>query len=266
MIEAIGLIAAVLIGGLLGLLGGGGSILALPVLTMVLGVSPKPAIVASLFVVALASIVGGVRSLRKGEVDLRRGALFAIGSVPGAVAGGTIGSHIDETLQLVLFAVVMVSTAVAMLTSGSRESMKRTVSDTTGTGQIVGGIVAGLMVGGLTGIVGAGGGFLIVPVLTLLFAVPMHRAIGTSMLVIAINSGAGLVGYLGDGATMAAVGGSSVGRMSLVSFIALFATAMTTGVVLTMPLRTRLDSGMLRKLFASFLVVIGGAMLIVYLP
>src|SRR5690606_18603942 len=115
MIEIIGLVAALLIGGVLGLLGGGGSILAMPAFTYLLGIETKAAIIGSLVVVGVASLVGGMAGLRRGDVDIRRGAMFVIGSLPGAFVGAMAGRVLDDTIQMILFSLVMISAAIAML-------------------------------------------------------------------------------------------------------------------------------------------------------
>lgn len=261
MIVALGFVAALLIGGILGLLGGGGSILATPAFVYLLGVSTKSSIVSSLVVVAVSSLVGGLGGIRRGEVDLRRAALFIAGSIPGSFAGGLLGGGLDDTLQMGLLAGVILITAVAMIRRARRHDDAAAAAPSgSGDGsraRMIGGIAIGVGVGLLTGVVGAGGGFLIVPALTLFFGMTMSRAIGTSMIVIAINSMAGLIGYVTDREIMARIASESVGPLSLPLFLVLFTIVMTSGVMVASSMRHRIDGTTLRKLFAYFLIIVG---------
>ena len=212
---ALGVALALLVGVSLGLLGGGGSILTVPILLYVIGMEPHEAIAASLFVVGTTSLMGTWGHARADNVAWREGLLFSVGGMSGAFAGGKLGSMIPGVVLLLLFAVMMLVTAVAMLRG------RRGEENVKGTPRPFPLLFAeGLVVGGFTGMVGAGGGFLVVPALVLLTRLPVKRAIGTSLLVIALKSYAGLLGYLGDVAfpwrialmvTAAAVCGSIVG-------------------------------------------------------
>jgi uncharacterized protein len=207
------LILALLVGVTLGLLGGGGSILAVPLLVYVAGLDAKAAIATSLLVVGVTSAAGAVSHARAGRVRWRTGAVFGVAGMAGAYGGGRAAEFVPGTVLLVAFAVMMVVTAVAML-RGRREVAPGRHEDGLPVGHIV---VHGLVVGAVTGLVGAGGGFLVVPALVLLGGVPMATAVGTSLLVIALKSGAGLLGYLASTTidwrlagfvTLAAVAGS----------------------------------------------------------
>lgn len=195
----IGLLLAVVMGLALGLLGGGGSVLAVPILVYALGFSAKQAVAASLAVVGLTSLFGAAGHWRKGHVKLRVALVFG----PIAAAGAYLGAHLAVLLsgaaQLSLFAVMMLVAALFMLRNGA--------SGKDGGGSISDGSVGRLLlrfalpgtgVGILTGLVGVGGGFLAVPALVLLGGIPMEAAVGTSLLVIAMNSFAGFAGYLGE--------------------------------------------------------------------
>src|SRR5699024_9163280 len=191
---------AVLVGLSLGLLGGGGSILVVPLLTYIGGLDPKEAIATSLFVVGATSLVSLLGHARKGNVQWRTGLIFGAAGMVGAFLGGLAGGYIPGTILMVAFAIMMIATAGAMIRG-------RKARD-------------GLAVGAATGLVGAGGGFLVVPALVLLAGLPMTAAVGTSLLVIAMKSFGGLGGYLTSvsldwplvaAVTAAAIAGSFVG-------------------------------------------------------
>lgn len=260
MSELLGLAVALLIGAVLGLLGGGGSILATPAFAYVLGVEPQASIIASLVVVGVSSLIGGINNMRRRQVDLRSAALFVAGSIPGAFAGGTIGRLLDDRVQMILFAVVMIATAIAMLVRSPEPDVEPGDSHearSASARQIAVSISIGAIVGMLTGIVGAGGGFLIVPAFTLLFGIPIRRAIATSMVVIAINSFAGLAGYLSDPEIIVSLTAMNVGAMSFPLYVGLFTVMTTAGVLVAVRFRSRVSAVTLRRLFASFLIVLG---------
>lgn len=183
-------LAATFIGLAVGLLGGGGSILTTPLLIYVMGFEPKTAIIASLVVVAATSAAALIPYARSGSVRWRTGLIFGGAGMIGAFAGGQLGSRMPGSLLLAAFAVMMAATAVAMLRgrreipmpSNSNRSVVRIIAD-------------GLVVGLITGLVGAGGGFLVVPALILLGGLQIHVAIGTSLLVVTMKSIAGFLGY-----------------------------------------------------------------------
>lgn len=210
------LLLAVLIGVSLGLLGGGGSILTVPILLYVAGLDAKEAIAASLFVVGVTSAVSVVAHARQGRVRWRTGLVFGAAAMGGAFAGGLIGGYVPGTVLLVAFGLMMLATAIAMLRGRRGPAAAPQVREL----PVLKVLVEGLVVGLVTGMVGAGGGFLVVPALVLLGGLPMSVAVGTSLLVIAMKSFAGLAGYLTTvqldwplvlGVTAAAVAGSFVG-------------------------------------------------------
>jgi uncharacterized protein len=188
---------SVFIGGAVGLLGGGGSILTTPLLVYVLDFTPKEAITASLFIVGVTSLFGLINHARGGRVQWRTGLIFGGAGMTGAFIGGQVGSHLPGALLLGAFSVMMGVTAVAMLRG------RRTVEGSHHKGLPVFRIILdGLVVGLVTGLVGAGGGFLVVPALALLGGLPMPIAVATSLLVVAMKSFAGFAGYalqFGDG-------------------------------------------------------------------
>lgn len=206
LLWVIGSFLAVCIGISLGLLGGGGSILAVPVLIYVMGVPTKSAIAMSLLIVGSVSLVGAIPHWHSGNINFKNAFVFGtttmLGAFLGAKAASTI-SFITGAVQLVLFAGLMLVAAVLIIRYKDRsaQQMPQSTSLSPARGnpiwcwlQIT---TSGLGVGILTGLVGVGGGFAIVPVLVLLLNTPMKEAIGTSLLVITMNSVTGFLGYLG---------------------------------------------------------------------
>jgi hypothetical protein len=189
---AIVLALAVLIGISLGLLGGGGSILTVPILTYVADVTPKAAIAASLFVVGVTSAAGVISHARAGRVRWRTGLIFGGAGMIGAYGGGHLAAYIPGNVLMVAFGLMMAATAVAML-----RKPKRLAPTHVGELPVAKVIAEGVVVGIVTGIVGAGGGFLVVPALVLLGGLSMEAAVGTSLVVISMKSFAGLAGHLG---------------------------------------------------------------------
>ncbi|WP_163376924.1 sulfite exporter TauE/SafE family protein [Dietzia sp. Alg238-R159] len=207
---------AVLVGLSLGLLGGGGSILVVPLLTYIGGLDPKEAIATSLFVVGATSLVSLFGHARKGNVQWRTGLIFGAAGMVGAFLGGLAGGYIPGTVLMVAFAIMMIATAGAMI-KGRKDRDGQSNDHHHPLWRI---LLDGLVVGAATGLVGAGGGFLVVPALVLLAGLPMTAAVGTSLLVIAMKSFAGLGGYLTSvsldwplvaAVTAAAIAGSFVG-------------------------------------------------------
>jgi uncharacterized protein len=186
---AIGL--AGVVGIALGLLGGGGSILMVPLLTYVGGVDAKQAIAISLLVVGTTSAIASIGHARAGRVRCGVGLVFGVAGMTGAYGGGLVAHFVSGRALLVGFALLMCVAAAAMLRG--RSALSHT--DRASTSRLV---ALGLAVGAVMGLVGAGGGFLLVPALVLFGAVPMPAAVGTSLVVIAMQSFAGLAGHLGD--------------------------------------------------------------------
>ncbi len=191
MTLAVTLVAAVAIGLLLGLLGGGGSILTVPVLIYLAGQDPPSAIAASLFVVAVTSAVALIPHARAGRVRWRTGLVFGAAGLAGAYAGGRLAAHVPATMLLAGFGMLLAAAAIVMI-----RSCRRPLRANPHRGRQPVLIALGVTVGLITGMVGAGGGFVIVPVLVLLVGLPMATAVGTSLLVITVQAGAGLAGHL----------------------------------------------------------------------
>ncbi|MFE9247123.1 sulfite exporter TauE/SafE family protein [Nocardiopsis sp. NPDC006938] len=241
---------AVVVGLALGLLGGGGSILMVPLLTYVAGMEPKEAIAASLFVVGVTSLVSVVAHARRGNVRWRTGLVFGAAGMAGALGGGLVGGHLPGTLLMVAFALMMVATAVTMI-RGRRTP--RDGGSEPGPLPLRRIVVDGLVVGAVTGLVGAGGGFLVVPALVLLGGLAMPVAVGTSLLVITMKSFAGLTGYL----TTVSLDWGLVAAVTAVAVVGSLLGARLTDLV---------PETVLRRGFGIFVLVMGVFVLTQELP
>jgi hypothetical protein len=239
MTMAVVLVLSVGVGVALGMLGGGGSILTVPLLVYVAGLDAKEAIATSLFVVGVTSAVGALSHARAGRVRWRTGLLFGAAGMAGAYAGGRVAEYLPGSLLLVAFGLMMLATAVAMLRG--RRAPEGTVHTELPLLHVG---LHGVVVGVVTGLVGAGGGFLVVPALVLLGGLPMGAAVGTSLVVIAMKSAAGLAGYLHS--------------VQIDWGLALAVTAAAVlGSVLGGRLVGRVDPDVLRRAFGWFVVVMG---------
>jgi len=240
---------AVGIGMAVGLLGGGGSILTTPLLIYVVGFDAKQAIAASLFVVGVTSIFGLISHARAGRVVWRIGLLFGGAGMVGAFIGGQIGARLPSALLLAAFAVMMGITAVAMIRG--RKQVQGHAHKGLPLFRI---LLDGLVVGFVTGLVGAGGGFLVVPALALLAGLPMPRAVATSLLVVAMKSFAGLAGYI-----FTFGGGSLVSLNPSTEFdwpVTLIITgAAIVGALIGSAIVGRVHPDKLRKAFGYFVLV-----------
>ena len=242
----LGFAFAGMIGLALGLLGGGGSVLTVPVLVYVLGVAAKPAIAMSLPVVGLTSLVGAGAHWRHGNVRVPTAALFGILAMGGAFVGAKLSVFLDGAAQLLLLAVVMLAAAVGMLWTRRGDRRERSEQTLPPRWSLLAPVA--VAVGVLTGLVGVGGGFLIVPALVLLARVPMHQAVGTSLLVIALNSAAGFGGY--------------IGTMNIDwAFLARFTAVTIAGALVGAAMASRVPVAALRRAFAVFLLAVGGVVL-----
>lgn len=189
---------SIVIGILLGLLGGGGSILTVPVLVYLADLSTKSAIITSLIVVAITSSIAVINYARTDRVCWITGITFGAAGMLGAFSGGRISAYIPDTILLVLFAVVMLIASTAMLKSRkiSEKTEHRQEKNFCPLDLPVSAILFdGLLVGLVTGLVGVGGGFLLVPALTILAGLPIQAAIGTSLFIIVLQSAAALAGH-----------------------------------------------------------------------
>lgn len=206
---------SVVVGLTLGLLGGGGSILMVPLLTYVAGMDAKESITTSLFVVGVTSLASLLPHARARNVRWVPGLVFAAASMIGAFLGGLASAAIPSAVLMVAFALIMLASARNMI----RGRKKGSGDGARGRSMLLY-IPVGLVVGLVTGMVGAGGGFLIVPALVLLAGLQMKHAVGTSLLVISLNSASGMLGHLNSTAidwplalliTAAAILGSLIG-------------------------------------------------------
>ncbi|MFY9221022.1 MAG: sulfite exporter TauE/SafE family protein [Blastocatellia bacterium] len=187
----IGLILSAAIGFSLGLIGGGGSIITVPVLVYVIGVSAHQAIAMSLAVVGMTSLIATFLHYKQKTVNLKIAALFGITGMMGAYFGSGLTYLFNSTSLLFIFGSVMLVISLVMLLKDQKD-----ISQNVSQNKLVKSIIAGLIVGLLTGFLGVGGGFLIVPALIFFAGLEIKNAIGTSLLIITINSLAGLIGHL----------------------------------------------------------------------
>ncbi len=239
MVLTIALLA--MVGLSLGLIGGGGSVLAVPVLVYAAHMVPKDAIAGSLLLVSLTSAWAGVRYWKKGDVRPYLVGLFSLSGIAGSALGSQWTHQVSNEFLMSSFAGIMILIGVYMIRNVSRCS-------TLVTGickpNIYISLLAGFVVGALTGFLGVGGGFMIVPVLAFLLKCSMQAAIGTSLAIISINS---LVSFFFHHTQM------TISTTDL----ALMAMAMLTGTALSSYFSNKIDSARLAKLFALLIIVTG---------
>lgn len=226
-----------LIGVTLGVLGGGGSILTVPLLAYVIGLDAKVAIASALPVVGTTSIVGALQQSAHGHVELWPALRFGAVAMVGAYAATFAAEYLSGTVQLVLLAFMMIGSAYSML-SGRSPTVDDAEHRPLQWGRMV---PIALGVGSLTGLVGAGGGFIVVPALVVLAHVSMRQAVGTSLVVIAMNCAAAFVGYIGK----VEVPWRLVAALTL---------AAVTGILLGSCAARRLAASTLRRGFGWFLI------------
>lgn len=255
--EIVGFISSVLIGVVLGLLGGGGSILCIPILVYLFGIEPVVASAYSLFIVGITSFVGAVPKYRQQLLNLRTGIIFGIPSIitifatrkwivpaiPNVVFTTESFVLSKRILILGVFALLMVLASFSMI-RGRREITSR--SDTFRTPLV---ILEGSLIGFLTGLVGAGGGFLIIPALVFLTGLKFKTAVGTSLFIIAINS---LAGFLGD------VMNYAIDWWFIISLAAL----AVCGILIGNHYSRKISGVVLRKAFGWLTLLMGGWILL----
>ncbi len=211
----LGVALALFIGLSLGMLGGGGSILTVPILLYVFHLPTRGAIATSLLVVGATSLAAIVPHARAGRVRWKTGAAFGAASMVGAYAAGRLSKHVPAALLLLAFGAMMLVTAAMMMRGRRAPAVDEGERET----PAVKVLAQGLAVGAVTGLVGAGGGFVVVPALVLLGGMPMGAAVGTSLMVIAMNSFAGFAGLLSNVSIQWNVAGAVVAAAVVGSFI-----------------------------------------------
>jgi len=255
LLHIAGYIASLIIGISLGLIGGGGSILTVPVLVYLFGVNPVLATSYSLFIVGTTSLVGVIPKHRQGLVHLKTAVIFGIPSIAAVYATRKflvplipeevfrLGSFTvtKPILLMVLFAILMVFASVSMIREKSN-GIERITGEQRFNYPLI--LLEGTLVGLLTGLVGAGGGFLIIPALVLLSKLPMKKAVGTSLLIIALKS---LIGFTGD-----------LGHYDINWELLLVVTGLAiTGIFAGNALSKKMHGDSLKKGFGWFVLVMG---------
>lgn len=250
--ELVGYVACIFIGVILGILGGGGSILSIPILIYLLHIDVIMASGYSLFIVGTTSLVGAIPKYKKHLVNLRTGFFFGLPSIvtifvtrkwivpaiPDVIYQTEYFTLTKRVLILGLFAILMILASISMI-RGSKE-----ITNDNHRFRVVLVIIEGIIIGFLTGLVGAGGGFLIIPALVLLTGLPFKTAVGTSLFIIAINS---LFGFLGD------VMNYSMDWNFLLSITAL----SVIGILIGDRISKKIPAATLRKSFGWLVLIMG---------
>jgi uncharacterized membrane protein YfcA len=254
--EIAGFVASVLMGLSLGLIGGGGSILTVPILVYLFGISPVLSTSYSLFVVGLTSLIGSYSHFRKGNLNIKTALLFGLPSIVSVYAVRkfivpiipdpvfTIGEMpiTKDLFVLLMFAVLMVLAAVSMIRKSKREVQDCEQKINYNFPLILG---EGVLVGGITGLIGAGGGFLIIPALVLFGGLCMKKAVGTSLLIIALKS---LIGFTGD---------LGSGHQLDIPFMLMFAGFATVGIIGGTLISNYISNEKLKPAFGWFVLAMG---------
>lgn len=247
--ELLGYFGALCIGLVLGLTGGGGSILTVPILVYIMLINPTTATAYSLFIVGTTSAFGAFQNYRKGLVDIKNGFLFAIPSfiavyftrrilvqlIPDTILENPF-MLTKSTFLMVVFAIIMVLAAISML------KKKKTEVATNDKISWLNLVIQTFIIGIIIGLVGAGGGFLIIPSLVLFAKLPMKKAVGTSLFIIAMNS---LIGFLGDVQNIAIDW----------KFLSAFTTLSIIGIFIGIYLNKYINEIQLKKGFAYFVLI-----------
>jgi uncharacterized membrane protein YfcA len=239
------LVLGTLIGLALGALGGGGSILTVPILVYLLHLDTHIAVAASLVIVGINALLGILLHYRAGHVRLKASLLFGIYGIVASYIGARISSLLPGAILLILFGLLMLVIALLMLRP--KEQMRPPYRSWWMT------LLGGLGVGFLTGFLGVGGGFLIVPALVLLLGMSMPDAVGSSLVVITLNSISGLLGHLNNGSLPWIL-------------IGLFTLAGLLGLLIGTRLTKILPAMRLRQIFASFVLILGIVVVTLNIP
>ncbi len=228
----------------LGLLGGGGSLLTVPALVYLVGQTPRAAVTTSLAIVGANSMIGALFHSSHRRLDWKVALVFGSAGMLVSYLSANISNHMAPELMLAAFAFLMMGIGTTLLTRQPKEAAFEYASKPL---WLV--LASGAGVGLLTGIFGVGGGFLVVPALVMLVGLPVQMAVGTSLVVIAMNSAAGFLGHVGDG--------SMDWMITLV-----FTSAGLLGTFSGMKLSQRLSSSKLQKAFAVFVIALAAFLLI----
>jgi uncharacterized membrane protein YfcA len=229
----------------LGLVGGGGSIVTVPLLVYVAGLAPREAVALSLPIVGATAAAGAALQFRAGNVDLKPALVFAVTGMAGALLGAPLTRLFPGPVLMLLFAALMIAVGVRMLKSRGEAEL-----EAPGRCEPVRCGAAGLGVGVLTGFLGVGGGFLIVPALLRFARLPMRRAVGTSLLIIAANSAAGFAAHFGE-----------LGRHGPIALA--FTASALIGLVGGTVLGRRMQPQGLKAVFAGLALVVAGYLVVV---
>jgi len=254
--EILGYVGALCIGLVLGLTGGGGSILTVPILVYLMSISPVTATAYSLFIVGTTSTFGAIQNYRKNLVDIKNGFIFAIPSfiavyltrkfivprIPEIIIESPI-LITKNTFLMLFFAVIMIFGALSVLKKKSQDTNKEEKRNLILIG------IQTFTIGIIIGLVGAGGGFLILPSLILFAKLPMRKAVGTSLFIIAMNS---LVGFIGD------VQNLEIDWVFLLTFSAISVVGIFIGMYLT----KYTNESQLKKIFAYFVLLMAAIILL----
>lgn len=254
--EILGYIGALFIGLILGLTGGGGSILTVPILVYLMSINPVTATAYSLFIVGTTSTFGAIQNYRKNLVDIKNGFIFAIPSfiavyltrkfivprIPEIIIESPI-LITKNTFLMLFFAVIMIFGALSVLKKKSQDTYNEEKRNLF----IIG--IQTFTIGIIIGLVGAGGGFLIIPSLILFAKLPMRKAVGTSLFIIAMNS---LVGFIGD------VQNLEINWTFLLTFSSISVVGIFTGIYLT----KYTNESQLKKIFAYFVLLMAAIILL----
>jgi len=253
-LEIMGYVGALFIGIVLGLIGGGGSILTVPILVYLMYLNPVTATAYSLFVVGVSALIGAIRNLQKGLIDIKTAIVFAIPAfiavystrrflvpaIPDELF--TIGSFFvtKDIAIMMFFAIIMLLASISMIRDKRKDLSKD--SEVQYNYPLI--IIEGAVVGVLTGIVGAGGGFLIIPALVLFAKLPMKKAVATSLLIIAIKS---LIGFIGD------IENLDIDWIFLLSFTSISVAGIFVGIYFS----NFIEGKKLKKGFGWFVLIMG---------
>lgn len=259
IMEILGFALAALVGISLGLIGGGGSILTVPILVYVMGVSPILATSYSLFIVGSTAMVGAFNNWRKGFVQIKTALLFGLSSISTVFITRkfiipAIPKHIltvgrfeltQNILTMVLFAILMLVASIAMIRNGNKKEVEQQIDKLQVKKiNLPKLLMYGIAIGLATGLLGAGGGFLLIPTLVLLVGLPMKEAVGTSLLIIALNS---LIGFTGD------LGHFVIDWL----FLAKITAIAVAGIFIGGYLSKKIDGAKLKKAFGWFVLIMG---------